>query len=270
MAIRSASSSPTGPSAHPPVPAPAPTPRSVVVMAVLALALLVGACATSTAAPSAAPGEPVDGPAAVPAVADPVPSPRAEVARPTTTVDVRDAPGGAVSAVLAPTTDYGSARALLVVGRHDDLLEVALPTRPNGSTGFIAADGVEVRQVDLAVEIDLAARTLVVTDGDDTVVATTVAIGAPDTPTPTGEFYVTDKLATEDPDGPYGPFALGLSAHSDVLTEFAGGDGQVGIHGTSTPASIGQPVSNGCIRVPNDVATALNDLLPLGTPVGVR
>ena len=54
-----------------------------------------------------------------------------------------------------------------------------------------------------------------------------------------------------------------------MLTEFAGGDGQVGIHGTDDPGSIGNPVSNGCVRVPNDVAVQLAELLPLGTPVVV-
>jgi lipoprotein-anchoring transpeptidase ErfK/SrfK len=79
---------------------------------------------------------------------------------------------------------------------------------------------------------------------------------------------VTDKLATGE-DGAYGPFALGLSAHSDVLTEFAGGDGQVGIHGTNDPATIGQAVSHGCVRVTNDVITRLEALVSLGTPVTI-
>ena len=54
-----------------------------------------------------------------------------------------------------------------------------------------------------------------------------------------------------------------------MLTEFAGGDGQVGVHGTNDPASIGEAVSHGCIRVPNDVASVLDERLPLGTPVRI-
>ena len=115
----------------------------------------------------------------------------------------------------------------------------------------------------------MAARRLVVTDGGRVVLETAVAVGAAGTPTPTGTFFLVDKLATGQPDGPYGPFAFGLSAHSEVLTEFAGGDGQVGVHGTSDPTSIGRPVSNGCVRVPNGVAALLEDLLPLGTPVTI-
>ena len=62
----------------------------------------------------------------------------------------------------------------------------------------------------------------------------------------------------------YGPFAFGLSGFSDVHMDFAGGEGVIGIHGTNDPASIGTRVSNGCIRVPNDVITDLAARLPLG------
>ena len=79
----------------------------------------------------------------------------------------------------------------------------------------------------------------------------------------------TDDDATDD-GGAYGPFAIGLSAHSDTLTEFAGGDGAIGIHGTNDPASIGNPVSHGCVRVPNDVAVQLAQMLAPGTPVTIH
>ncbi len=57
-----------------------------------------------------------------------------------------------------------------------------------------------------------------------------------------------------------------------MLTEFAGGDGVIGIHGTDRPDLVGTDVSSGCIRLPNDVITALvEDIgLPLGTPVTIR
>jgi lipoprotein-anchoring transpeptidase ErfK/SrfK len=193
----------------------------------------------------------------------------ARVARPDGDVEVFASPGdGQPATTLPATTGFGSARALLVVDGADGWLEVALPTRPNGSTGWIRADGVDIEEVPYELVVDVAARTLTLLDGGETVLTTAAAVGTPDLPTPTGEFYLTDKLATGD-DGAYGPFALGLSAHSEVLTEFAGGDGQVGIHGTNEPSSIGQPVSHGCVRVANDVITRLADLLPLGTPVTV-
>ena len=56
---------------------------------------------------------------------------------------------------------------------------------------------------------------------------------------------------------------------SNVLEEFNGGDGVIGIHGTNDPSSIGQDVSHGCIRVTNDVITQMAGYLPLGTPVEI-
>lgn len=190
------------------------------------------------------------------------------VARSDRDVAVYAAPGeGEPATVLPATTEFGSPRALLVVEDRGDWLQVALPERPNGSTGWIRRDGVTLRTVDEAIVVDTVARTLTLLDGGSEVLTTAVAVGTPDNPTPTGAFYVVDKLDTGDPGGPYGRYALGISAHSEVLSEFAGGDGQVGIHGTDDPASIGQAVSHGCVRVPNDVAAVLAATVNLGTPV---
>jgi hypothetical protein len=175
--------------------------------------------------------------------------------------------GGAVVQTLPATTEFGSARALMVTAADDEWLEVLLPIRPNGTHGWVRRADVEVREVTLELRIDLEARTLKLLDAGAEVLSTPVAIGSEEAPTPTGRFSVTDKLVTGKDGGAYGPFALGLSGHSEVLTEFAGGDGQIGIHGTNAPDSIGQAVSHGCIRVPNDIITRLNGILPLGTPV---
>lgn len=198
----------------------------------------------------------------------------ASVARASAKLRVYDAPGDQTPArTLAATTDFGTPTVVLVskvgTGASAGWLEVLLPVRPNGTTGWIRAGDVELRDVTLAIEIDLQARELTVSEDGDVLLTTPTAIGDPDHPTPTGQFYVVDKLETPDPGGAYGPYALGLSARSEVLTEFGGGDGQVGIHGTNVPTSIGQPVSHGCLRVGNDVIERLVNLLPLGTPVTI-
>ena len=94
-------------------------------------------------------------------------------------------------------------------------------------------------------------------------------MGTGDTPTPVGEFYLTELLAPPNPNGAYGPYAFGLSGFSDTLTTFNGGPGQLGIHGTNQPNLIGTKVSHGCIRMSNENITALSQLLPLGTPVQI-
>ena len=94
-----------------------------------------------------------------------------------------------------------------------------------------------------------------------------VAIGSARTPTPSGLFYVTDRILTGQPDGAFGPAALGLSGHSDVITRFAGADGVLGIHGTSEQWSVGRSVSHGCVRMRNADSLALLRTVPVGTPV---
>ncbi|QGG96818.1 L,D-transpeptidase family protein [Actinomarinicola tropica] len=246
--------------------------------------VVAGACGgpagSSTAASTSAPTSPdasttsiaPDATPSAAAVADDGESPASPVvvARTAAAVEVFAAPGDATPVQTLPaTTEFGSARALLVESAVDGWLEVLLPTRPNGSTGWIRLDGMDLHTVDHEVVVDLTARTLTVLDAGVVVLETPIAVGSDESPTPTGRFSVVDKLDTGAADGPYGPFAFGLSGHSDVITEFAGGDGQIGIHGTNDPSSIGQAVSHGCVRVPNDVAATLNDLLPLGTPVTI-
>lgn len=174
-----------------------------------------------------------------------------------------------VVTTIDATTELGSASTLLVVDQREDWIEVALPIRPNGSTGWIPAAAAELRGNTYRIHVDLDARTLSLFDGEAVLVETSVAIGSEDNPTPAGTYFVTDLVDTGDANGAYGPFAFGLSGHSETLSEFAGGDGQLGIHGTNDPSSIGQPVSHGCVRVPNETIAQMVDLIPLGTPVTI-
>jgi lipoprotein-anchoring transpeptidase ErfK/SrfK len=169
---------------------------------------------------------------------------------------------------LPAKTAFGSPRVLLALAERAGWVDVALPTRPNGSTGWVPAGDVRFEPVTVRIVVDLAARRLRLLSGAAVLADTTVAVGSPADPTPRGSFYVTDRVRPDDPHGPYGTFALGLSAHSPTLTEFEGSDGQVAIHGTNDPGSIGRAVSHGCIRVPDAVAGALAQV-PLGTPVTV-
>ncbi|MDQ6781881.1 MAG: L,D-transpeptidase [Actinomycetota bacterium] len=89
------------------------------------------------------------------------------------------------------------------------------------------------------------------------------------TPTPTGLYYIRVLLQTTDPTSVYGPYAYGLSAHSDALAEFDGGDAEVGIHGNNDQSVLGRQVTHGCIRMDNAEITKLSQVLPLGTPVKI-
>jgi lipoprotein-anchoring transpeptidase ErfK/SrfK len=74
-------------------------------------------------------------------------------------------------------------------------------------------------------------------------------------------------LKQSDPTGPYGQYAFGLSAFSNVLCHFGGGPREIGLHGTDEPQLLGTSMSHGCIRVNNSIIGRLAGILPLGTPV---
>lgn len=230
------------------------------------IGLFAAACSTGGGGQPAAQHTDAAAPTAPAPVAAGAPVARANA----NTVSVLDAPRpGARVRELAGASDFGFRRAFLVVGEEGEFLEVLVPERPNGSTGWVRAADVEIEHVDHEIRIDLGARTLRWTEHGNVVLETPIAVGSQQYPTPTGRFFVTDLLDTGESRGAYGPYALGLSAHSDVLTEFGGGDGQVGIHGTNDPSSIGRPVSHGCVRVANDVITRLATTVPIGTQVTI-
>lgn len=154
--------------------------------------------------------------------------------------------------------------------RADGWVEVLLPVRPNGSTGWVHASDVTLTANPYHVVISLGAHTITVTNARAVIYTGPVAVGAPDTPTPTGNYYLYVLLQAPDPGGPYGPYAYGLSSHSDVLATFAGGDAEIGVHGNNDASALGQSVSHGCVRMDNEAITALAKQLPLGTPVDVN
>jgi lipoprotein-anchoring transpeptidase ErfK/SrfK len=94
-----------------------------------------------------------------------------------------------------------------------------------------------------------------------------VGVGKQESPTPTGNFYVRNKLSGFG-DPFYGPVAFGTSARSPVLTDWPGG-GFVGIHGTNAPELIPGRVSHGCIRMRNRDIVRLSRLMSVGTPLTI-
>jgi lipoprotein-anchoring transpeptidase ErfK/SrfK len=147
---------------------------------------------------------------------------------------------------------------------------VDLPVRPNHARGWVRASAVRLQTTAYRVTVRLHAHRLVVRERGRVIVRTPIAVGRAVSPTPSGRYFIADLLRPPDPHGFFGPYAFGLSAYSTVYTSFAGGDGQVGIHGTNQPDAIGTDVSHGCIRVANRVIRRLARRLPLGTPVRIE
>ena len=188
-------------------------------------------------------------------------------------VDVYDEPGGTVTQTIAAadvlTVPDQTPLTFLVEEQDGEWLNVHLPVRPNGTTGWIDADDVGLMSTDMRVEVMLDTFMVTVYQGDEAVLESSIGVGRGDRPTPGGVYYIRELLQPPNPDGLYGPFAYGLSGYSPVLDEFNGGEAIIGIHGTNDPSSIGTLASSGCIRLPNDAITELVTEvgIPLGTPV---
>ena len=176
---------------------------------------------------------------------------------------------GEATSSLDNPNENGAPLVFLVKERQGDWLNVYLPVRPNGSTGWVRAADVTVASNPYSIDIALGAHRLVVQNGEEIVLDEPIGVGTAQTPTPGGVYYIKELLQPPDPTGPYGPYAYGLSGFSNVLDEFKGGDGVIGIHGTNEPGAIGTDVSHGCIRLRNEAILELVPVLPLGTPVHI-
>ncbi|GAA1091347.1 L,D-transpeptidase [Nocardiopsis composta] len=184
-------------------------------------------------------------------------------------IGVRDEPDGALVETLSNPNDLGADRVFLVERAEGDWLEVLLPVRPNGGTGWIRRDEVELASTGFRLEVDMDAFSFSVLDGEKEVRSGEVAIGVEDTPTPPGRYYFTELLKPSDPKGDYGAYAFGLSGFSPTLKTFAGGPGQLAVHGTPDESVLGTEVSHGCVRVSNDDITWMAEHMPLGAPVEI-
>jgi lipoprotein-anchoring transpeptidase ErfK/SrfK len=254
-----------------------------VILAVAAVVLVAaGLTATAVLAGPASPprptGHPVaaraSSPAARETAAPPPPGPVPSlIATLSAATSYRRAPGGPVVGSLPAQNPFSAPEVLGVVARQGDgpsgWLEVQLPIRPNGSVGWIPMTGVTLTETYYRVAVNLAARTLTVSDAGKEVLTTPVAVGQPTTPTPPDNTYLWELIRPDDPNGAYGPYIFGLGEYSDAYSVFNGGDAQIGIHGQDEPWSIGQAASHGCVRLPNAVVTELAGMLPLGTPVSI-
>ncbi|MGZ4169655.1 MAG: L,D-transpeptidase [Solirubrobacteraceae bacterium] len=175
-------------------------------------------------------------------------------------------PGGHVLAKLPMKTGFGSPQAMWVVRHSGRWLGVISSTAGNGHVGWIPASAVSLSRVNWELKVSLSARRLTVLDNGQVKQRYTVAIGAPDAPTPTGRFAVTDRLLTGDPAGPYGCCILALSAKAPHAIQDWSGGNRIAIHSTPETETIGEAVSHGCVRLTLAEGQWLINHIPLGTP----
>jgi lipoprotein-anchoring transpeptidase ErfK/SrfK len=186
-----------------------------------------------------------------------------------------DEPGGRAVARFGRINVNGVPTVLGVLSERVDRqcrprwYRVQLPIRPNGATGWVPARRVSISSVRTRIVVDLSERRVTLFRAGERVLETRAAIGKPGTPTPTGRYYVNQRLRSADPAGPFGPGAVGISAFSPTLQYWAQG-GPIAIHGTNTPHKLGLAVSYGCVRIRNSDLLRLFDMAAEGTPVLIR
>ena len=212
-------------------------------------------------------------------VAGPARASGATTARIVAPTQVRARPGGERRVWRAGTVTSWSAHAqrLLVLGsaRRDgrQWLKVLLPIRPNRTTGWIPSDNALLSHSPYWIELRLGSRRLTVFRDGHRVRRFRAVIGAPGTPTPRGLAAIYERNRQPDPGGFIGPWALSLTALSNVLESYGGGPGRVAIHGRAGASlldPLGSARSHGCIRISSRAVTWLAFRARPGTPVRVR
>lgn len=147
--------------------------------------------------------------------------------------------------------------------------KVTIPFSGQRGTGWIRVAGLDLARNPYSVRADLSRHVVRVMRLDKEIMRFPAATGAPSSPTPTGRYFVTDRIEIA-PGSSFGSYAFGLSGIQTRLPAGWSGGDQLAIHGTSDPSSIGTSASAGCLRVSESALDQLKPLLTLGTPIIVE
>ena len=182
-------------------------------------------------------------------------------------------PESATPSTTVPGSWYGYPSVLPVITSEPGWLYVRLAQRPNGSTIWVHQSDVTLSTVTYAIVVNLTTMHLQVFDNGAQIFDFPAGIGAPDDPTPPGQYFMPMQYPSPGPG--YGPFVLVTSDHSDTITDWENsGDAVIGIHGPITASddaligTTGAAISHGCIRL-HDADLAQLSVIPAGTPIDI-
>jgi hypothetical protein len=184
-------------------------------------------------------------------------------------VELRDRPGGKVIATLGDETEFGAPRTLWIAEIRGDWFGVHTPEVYNG-IGWIRDDRTELdlSETRFWITADTSDQVLELHHGNRVLDRFPVTVGSPGSPTPLGDYSVTDGLAGPGVGPWYGCCVLALTGHQPNLPQgWIGGD-RIAIHGT--PGAVGGANSSGCLRASDPDMVSLFARVPLGTPVFIR
>jgi lipoprotein-anchoring transpeptidase ErfK/SrfK len=205
-------------------------------------------------------------------------SKRAYIAPVVAPVALRRAPAGERFDRVQPLTSWGNQPTQLLILRARPIgdklwLKVRLSERPNTRSGWIDADYTRPFKTPYRVTLTRRNNLVRVYRSGRVIKRFRAVLGAPSTPTPRGLFAIYEKQRQRSANGFLGPWALHLTAHSEVLKNYGGGPGRVAMHGRGG-ASLNDPLgsdrSHGCIRINNSNVSWAARVLPVGTPFLVR
>lgn len=184
------------------------------------------------------------------------------VVHPRHEIAVFAAPGGAPIARIGP--EQVGETWLPVIAEQPGWVQVLLPSRPNGSAGWLAAAELDRAVTPYLIRVHLRSLSMELFGNGQLQGEWTIGIGKESAPTPTGRTFLLGSFSDSEQD--YSPVILPLGSHSPTLDTFGGGPGTVAIHTWPTDDVFGTRSSDGCIRVPPDALDQLTEV-PLGTLV---
>ena len=185
-------------------------------------------------------------------------------------IALRASPGGKVLEQAGDRTEFGSVRVYWIEQVRGPWFGVPSPDLPNNQLAWIRDDrlALDVTQTRFWISADISRRQIELHYGNRILERMPVTVGSNTTPTPLGNYSVTDGLVGRGLGPWYGCCVLALSGHQDNLPPGWIGGNRIAIHGT--PGSIGGADSHGCLRASDPDMIALFARVPLGAPVFIR
>lgn len=184
------------------------------------------------------------------------------VVHPRQEIGVYPAPGAPAFARVGPA-EIGPTW-LPVIAERPGWVQVLLPSKPNGSTGWLSTDALDRAITPYLIRVHLRSMSMELFSERRLLGQWTVGTGKTAHPTPPGRTFLLGSFS--DRHQKYSPVILPLGTHSPTLDSFGGGPGTVAIHTWPTDDVFGTRSSDGCIRVPHDALDQLTEV-PLGTLV---
>jgi hypothetical protein len=185
-------------------------------------------------------------------------------------IALHDSPGGTVVDRVGARTEFGSMQVFWIARVRGAWFGVPVPELPNGQLAWIKDDrlALDLSQTHFWITADVSRRHLELHYGDRILDSFPVSVGSPSSPTPLGDYSITDGLVGRGLGPWYGCCVLALTGHQPNLPPGWIGGNRMAIHGT--PGSIGGANSHGCLRASDPDMISLFARVPLGTPVFIR